>query len=94
MSWLITDTEHRLLEKFIARRRETPEYHAVTTAVADALRRDLPDLDDTTIARVTLSLAIQVMYAASEDPALINLGVVFTYTAAALAEASLTDTLE
>ncbi len=89
-----TDTEHQLLEAFITRRREAPEYHVVTSAAADLLRHDLPDLDDATIARVTLALATQLNFATTLDPALVPYAVVFTYTAAALAEGSLTETPE
>jgi hypothetical protein len=93
----LTDNERQLIEAYGRARRGNgagTSFAAEATALADRLRVHLPDLDDTTIAKVVLFLGLEMLSPDETDGRFAGIAVTMVYTASVLGETGLIDPSE
>jgi hypothetical protein len=89
----LTERERKMIEAYGEARRENSRNSIATEAVAfaDRLRIMLPDLDDTTIAKVVLAVGVELLVPDEQDARFAAVAVTMVYAAGALGETGLID---
>lgn len=89
----LTERERLLLDAYGRARQEYKGTSIASEAVsfADRLRIELPDLDDTTIAKVVLAIGLEMITPEERDGRFAAVAVTMVYAASVLGETGLID---